>query len=157
MEKLYPCYICKIYQVKSAFYKCKNSYYGIQSYCKKCEKIRTNKRKKEKLEYFRRWRKSKAGIKYFYDNREKINKQRSEWKKKYFKNLNDELKKHYKAREIFKYAIKSGKMERGKCMKCGKPNAQGHHFDYSKPLEVIWLCKKHHLEEHNRLRAKPIS
>jgi hypothetical protein len=25
---------------------------------------------------------------------------------------------------------------------------QGHHFDYSRPLEVVWLCEAHHREAH---------
>lgn len=29
---------------------------------------------------------------------------------------------------------------------CGKP--QGHHPDYSRPLDVVWLCGKHHKEAH---------
>lgn len=29
---------------------------------------------------------------------------------------------------------------------CGKP--QGHHPDYSRPLDVVWLCAKHHREAH---------
>ena len=29
---------------------------------------------------------------------------------------------------------------------CGKP--QGHHPDYSRPLDVVWLCDKHHKEAH---------
>lgn len=33
------------------------------------------------------------------------------------------------------------------CEICGEM-AQMHHEDYSKPLEIIWLCRKHHLELH---------
>ena len=29
---------------------------------------------------------------------------------------------------------------------CGKPHA--HHPDYSRPLDVVWLCDKHHKEVH---------
>lgn len=34
------------------------------------------------------------------------------------------------------------------CHKYCKP--ESHHRDYSKPLEVIWLCRKCHLEEHRK-------
>jgi hypothetical protein len=45
-------------------------------------------------------------------------------------------------------AVKSGRLIRpNHCSKCGvicKP--EGHHEDYSKPLEVQWLCRRCHLE-----------
>lgn len=40
------------------------------------------------------------------------------------------------------------------CEKCGVSatarQLDGHHEDYSKPLEVIWLCRNCHKLEHNR-------
>lgn len=56
-----------------------------------------------------------------------------------------------------KRAIESGKLTREPCCICGDPKTEGHHDDYSKPLYVRWLCKKHHDEVHrelNRLRRK---
>ncbi len=29
---------------------------------------------------------------------------------------------------------------------CGEIKSEAHHVDYRRPLEVIWLCKKHHIE-----------
>ncbi len=34
------------------------------------------------------------------------------------------------------------------CGVCGHEKVQAHHEDYSKPLDVNWLCKKHHVEAH---------
>jgi ribosomal protein S27AE len=35
------------------------------------------------------------------------------------------------------------------CSRCGKIGAvDGHHNDYSKPLDVIWLCRRCHIHEH---------
>jgi len=36
-------------------------------------------------------------------------------------------------------------------MICGEKKAHGHHDDYTKPLAVKWLCRKHHEELHTLL------
>lgn len=46
------------------------------------------------------------------------------------------------------YAIRRGYIKRQPCKVCGKPNAHAHHEDYTKPLAIIWLCRKHHNEHH---------
>lgn len=33
--------------------------------------------------------------------------------------------------------------------------SQMHHHDYSKPLEVEWMCRKHHLQHHGYLQYLP--
>jgi ribosomal protein S27AE len=39
------------------------------------------------------------------------------------------------------------------CEVCGATeNVHAHHDDYSKPLEVRWLCSRHHAEHHQRVR-----
>lgn len=43
--------------------------------------------------------------------------------------------------------LKRGKIKKEGCKVCGKP-AQMHHPDYSKVLEVVWLCRDHHMLEH---------
>ena len=40
-------------------------------------------------------------------------------------------------------AIRDGRLERQPCEVCGE-KAQAHHDDYSKPLDVRWLCPIHH-------------
>ena len=52
-------------------------------------------------------------------------------------------------------AVKSGALIREPCEVCGDPKSEGHHDDYSKPLEVRWLCRKHHAEIH-RLDYTPV-
>lgn len=44
-------------------------------------------------------------------------------------------------------AIKSGNLIRpSQCSSCGKEcRPDGHHPDYSKPLEVVWLCRSCHV------------
>ena len=52
------------------------------------------------------------------------------------------------------YAIKTGDIKKpSECQKCArKPKRiEGHHFDYSKPLDVIWLCASCHTKLHNNI------
>src|SRR3990167_2067628 len=49
---------------------------------------------------------------------------------------------------ILKKAIKYGKLKREPCKVCGEERTDGHHEDYSKPLEVIWVCRQHHKDLH---------
>ena len=53
-----------------------------------------------------------------------------------------------KARYLFRQALSRGDLARKPCEICGNPNSEGHHPDYWKPLDVIWLCKRHHSEIH---------
>lgn len=61
------------------------------------------------------------------------------------------------ARVKVRNAILAGKLRRGLCEVCGNPKVDGHHDDYSKPLDVRWLCKKHHEELHHGGTFKPVS
>ena len=47
--------------------------------------------------------------------------------------------------------VRNGKIIRpNQCSKCSSTgNIHAHHEDYSKPLKVIWLCKKCHTRLHN--------
>lgn len=64
------------------------------------------------------------------------------------------IKRKIKARSIMNHAIRGGSLDRKNCQECGNPKSEGHHSDYDKPLEVIWLCRKHHAELHKKLRRK---
>ena len=55
------------------------------------------------------------------------------------------------ARQLVCWAIKKGKLKRKNCEVCNKEKVFAHHEDYSKPLEVVWLCLKHHFERHKIL------
>ena len=54
------------------------------------------------------------------------------------------------ARYKFHKEIWAGKIKRQSCEVCGSEKAEGHHPDYNKPLEVVWLCTEHHREWHKK-------
>jgi ribosomal protein S27AE len=51
-------------------------------------------------------------------------------------------------------AIKRGKLIRQPCTQCGELKSEAHHDDYSKPLDVRWLCKKCHSVVHRGMRKR---
>jgi len=53
-----------------------------------------------------------------------------------------------RASQKLRDAVRQGKIKRQPCEKCHEPNADGHHDDYSKPLDVRWLCRKCHAQHH---------
>lgn len=58
----------------------------------------------------------------------------------------------HEARLQLAKAVASGRVMRMPCCVCGNPRSEGHHEDYSKPLDVIWLCRKHHTPRHRAER-----
>ena len=77
---------------------------------------------------------------------------RNEWSSKnrpIHSDLPEEQRKKATARSYLNVYIKYGKVKKGNCF-CGEPGVEAHHEDYSKPLEVTWYCRKHHLELHNK-------
>ena len=77
----------------------------------------------------------------------------NEGKRKY---LSDPVNRsRHNARQAVRLALSSKKMVKGPCEACGtEQDIQAHHTSYDKEnwLNVTWLCKKHHLEEHKRMK-----
>ena len=113
--------------------------------------------------YFREYRRKnlirKREIERKYIAKPDVREKRKAYMAKWLKENKDKLKKNRlrrsakeKTRSKTKEAIKSGKLKRLSCEVCGK-KAECHHIDYSQPLNVRWLCRKHHAETHYPINA----
>jgi hypothetical protein len=63
-----------------------------------------------------------------------------------------------KARQILHHEVRVGRIVKPEtCERCDRPGKpgpaglHGHHADYSRPLDVEWLCPRCHSAEHRRL------
>jgi hypothetical protein len=89
---------------------------------------------------------------YSKANSEKIIAYVREWEEKHpgitVKYVKQHCERHpdrAKARRAVREAIRKGTLTRNPCEVCNSIKAESHHPDYSKPLEVRWLCKFHHI------------
>ena len=69
-----------------------------------------------------------------------------EWRNTH--SLTPEQRLKDKARSYAGVYLRRGKLDRKPCVICGSVNTQMHHEDYSKPLDVVWLCRECHMELH---------
>jgi len=131
------CYKCGKTKEKEEFYKNKSKRDGLATECKCCDKKR-----KQTTSY--KFKKAKTDKKYSLSlNGKKIkNKACKKWQQK------NRFK--YNAQIIHNYYLKINNIKKPcNCSHCNKEeNLDAHHFDYSKPLEVVWLCRQCHIDLH---------
>jgi hypothetical protein len=63
---------------------------------------------------------------------------------------------HHKARRRVRSEIERGRLFRLPCEVCRAQPTHAHHDDYSKPLEVRWLCPAHHREHHAKATGEAL-
>lgn len=131
MKKI--CKNCGISKDIHDFYKCKKMKDGHFNSCKECYKKSVLKNRVAHIEYYRE-----------YDRR-RGNRQTKEYLSEYRKKF--PLK--YKATRMVSNAIRDKKLFKMPCEICGADKrTHAHHDDYSKPLNVRWLCAAHHRQWH---------
>ena len=74
-----------------------------------------------------------------------MSKQSVKWNKTY----KDKYPDKQKAKTAVANAIRLGKLKRLPCSQCSNVKSQAHHSDYTKPLEVVWLCQQCHTKQHH--------
>ena len=58
------------------------------------------------------------------------------------------------ARELVKKAVRAGDLYKSSCEGCGTiEDVQAHHIDYTRPLDVHWLCRTCHARLHTQARV----
>lgn len=61
------------------------------------------------------------------------------------------------ARALVRYHLKAGNIVRLPCEVCGCPKSEAHHPDHTKALEVQWLCRPHHMRQHDHSYSRKLN
>ena len=143
------CIRCGEIKLPHDFYKHPKMIGGRDSKCKACAR-KASAERQARIEAD-----PEMKVKEMRRQREKARKYRAEGKASVFggKHKIDPSKRN--ANVIVGNAIRSGNLKRERCCICGM-TAQAHHEDYSKPLEVVWLCVTHHNARHTYIRENEI-
>jgi hypothetical protein len=124
---------------------------GYLSFCRECTKARIAKHREANLDRIREYDRNRPN---FEVRRIKNNENRKlrghMWKKI---QESDPLKQ--KARRAVQYALKTGRIKVEPCERCGFAiGVHAHHEDYSKPLDIMWLCRTCHGERHREINEE---
>lgn len=130
------CFKCSIEWPLHYFYKHTGMKDGHLNKCKKCAKNDSNNRRDNNLDKVKEYdrHRYKNDMKRRADHRESTKKHRKKYPEK------------YKARMAVSNAVRDKRLIKLPCCVCGDVKSTAHHEDYSKPLEVVWVCLKHHKE-----------
>lgn len=83
-----------------------------------------------------------------YDRQRHQQPERKQYNQENARKWNAENPDGYRAHYLTGNAIRDGRLQKELCVFCGTDKAQAHHRDYSKPLEITWLCVKCHHRFH---------
>ena len=129
------CYKCNEAKLITDFSRSKNRKLGREYVCKACKRITARR--------------------YYRDHIEERSQYQKDNKKARARTLSrycDRNPEKRGAKTAVNNAIRMGKMAKPDiCSECFEEGViQGHHEDYNKPLNVIWLCPPCHLRKHRK-------
>ncbi len=151
------CPKCKEEKRITEFHKDRSKSSGFRSHCTTCTNIKSKNFREQNPEYMRNWLVKNEGYHkkwggvygeygrlYAKANRDKIRLNRERY--------NNKWPEKVLSRYIYVAALKRGDIIKQPCETCGDIKVDGHHENYNEPLEIIWLCRKHHQERHAELK-----
>lgn len=133
------CTGCGMSKSWDEFYKHPQTSDGYTAKCKECTKAATKE--------YRRNNRAKCSA---YEKKRQQTPERKKLSSEHRRASRQRHREHAVAMYMVTNAIRDKKLIRQPCVVCGDDKVDAHHEDYYKPLEVEWLCRKHHLEKHGK-------
>lgn len=152
------CFKCGLFMPIGDFYRHKAMSDGHLNKCKRCTKIDVKKNRDKNIDYYQAFDRMRANTTSRKEKRkEYAGTEVGKIKLRAGSKAWDQRNPHKKAAySTVSNAIRDGKLKKEPCSKCGCEKAQAHHDDYSKPLDVKWLCVKCHASHHKQERKLPV-
>lgn len=136
------CFKCNKKLSLTHFYKHAQMKDGYLNKCKDCAKSDVIMNRLNKLNYYRK-----------YDIERAKTEKRITLNRTIVRNYRTKHPERLRANNAIQRAKSKGKLKSQPCQKCGQvSNVHAHHDDYSKPLDIIWLCSVHHKARHKELK-----
>ena len=141
------CFKCGQEKEITEFYRHPGMADGHLNKCKACARHDTRENRRANVDYYRAYDVTRAKEP---GRKEKAGEVVARWR--------GQDKRRMRAHNMVRRAVGAGKLEPKPCERCGREdNIHAHHDDYSKPLDVSWLCPVHHRERHAELDAAGLS
>lgn len=149
------CRICREVKPLDEFYANLNMASGRLNECKSCKKAYVNNRRAVHGEHVRmldrlaHLRNREADLQrnreYAAGHLDTMREQKCQWRRRNAEKV--------RAMGAVRNAVRDGRLHKEPCRYCGDTEVEAHHPDYSKPLEVVWVCGKHHkmIHRHERM------
>lgn len=147
-ESTKRCSKCGTFQPPTEFYRNCATRDRLGVWCKTCER---NRNRVEETASYRNTAGYEAALLKYRDSEKGKAARRS-----YLQRKRVEEPEKIRAREALNWALRSGAVIKARgCFHCCEMDCdlQGHHEDYSKPLDVVWLCLRCHRDA-DRKRAE---
>ena len=139
------CFKCGENKPLTEFYRHPQMGDGLLGKCKSCTRKDVIENRLKKLDYYQA-----------YDTR----RHRARGCKPHCKNPIPWKKRNPRkgaAHTLLGTAIRAGRISRPEtCSSCGESRPHGHHENYDKPLDVIWLCPLCHKRRHKEMKKEGI-
>jgi len=144
------CFQCACEKPLEAFYRHSGMADGRLGKCKECTKTAVRANRAANDDHYRAYDRERsqnpdrvaARLAYHHTEASRVSRKKAgiKWSEA------NPVKR--RAQSAVSNALRDGLLTKQPCHCCGSEAVEGHHPDYSRPLDVVWLCTAHHSELH---------
>lgn len=150
------CFKCCAVQPRTEFYRHPGMADGHLNKCKSCAKTDVGQNYRARIEQYKayEYRRNAEPERHQYklaQSREWC-KDNPELRREISRRWSHANRHKTRAQVRVSRALANGLLAKQACQHCGRSDSQAHHEDYSKPLDVMWLCSTCHGALHAQKR-----